>query len=207
MLIFERMKQAAIYFFLVVLSSFSARAQNIKMDTSEFWKIIDSASHAAKGNLKTEEQTIVKLLENYTPGQIVEFEIVLRQILFEADHYNVLAAAQIIDGTLTSGLYLSFRCWLISQGKKIFDETIKNPEYLADIVSRNTETEFKDLLYLSNEAYQDKTHKTKEDNSFPTDVAEAKGLDYEVEYTPKGHEWQERDLPKMYPKLWAKIYK
>ena len=201
------MKRTILHFLFIILSGLTAYGQNDKMDTSEFWKIIDSANHAAKGNLKIEEQTILKLLENYSPEQIVQFEIILRQTLFEADHWNVLAAAQIIDGTLNSSLYLSFRCWLIAQGEKTFKETIKDPEYLSDKVSRNTETEFKGLLYLSNEAYQDKTHRAKEDNSYPTDVAEMKGLDYEVEYSPKGHEWQERDLPKMYPKLWAKIYK
>lgn len=176
------------------------------MDQQEFWKIIDSSAKIAMGNQKLQEQTLVKMLQNYSPQQIIEFEILLRKTIIAADHFNVLAAETIMDDRVTDGLYLSFRCWLIGQGKAWYDGTMKSPEYLADKTNKQTHSEFKGLLYVTTEAYQLKTGKQKEDNTFPRNVAIANGLDIEfTDWPTKGAEWKEKDLPKLYPRLWAKF--
>lgn len=186
----------------------TAYGQGGKMDQKEFWKVIDSSVVVAKGDQQLQAKTIVQLLSAYSPQEIIDFELVLRKTIIAADHFNVLAAEQIMDGMINDGLYLSFRCWLISQGQKVYEETMKDPQYLVPLVNMQTHSEFKELLYVSTEAYQIRTKQQKEDNTFPRNVAIANNLDLEfTDYPTKGVEWKEGDLPKMYPKLWAKFHK
>ena len=176
------------------------------MDKQEFWKIIDYSFTNSKGNQETQEKLILDKLLSYTLEDITNFEIIFRQLIIEADDYKIIAAEKIIEGWVTDDPYLYFRCWLVGQGQKTFEETLKNPDYLANIVSKSTDTNFEGLMYVATMAYSQKTGK-EEDETFPRDVAIGKGLDYDFGAPPtKGTEWKEEELPKRYPRLWAKFH-
>lgn len=177
-----------------------------KMDEVEFWNIVSYANSIGRGNSKLQELIITRILSGYQPDQIIEFELILRRKLIQANDFKILAADRIIDGPLTDDTYLYFRCWLIGLGEKTFTETMKDPDYLADVIEKRVEPDFEGLLYVSTTAYQNRTGKKTEDDSFPQNVAFDKGLDYDAN-SPKttGQEWKEKDLPKLYPKLWAKF--
>jgi hypothetical protein len=173
------------------------------MDKQEFWKLIDHSFNYSRGDQSQQESFLTEtLMRDYSLEQIIEFEIILRQLLLEADDYKVMAAQKIIQGSVTDDSYLYFRGWLIGQGEKTFTETINNPDYLASSIDKNVDTEFELLLYVATTAYQNKTGKD-EDETFPREVAISKGLDYDFEVPPtKGTDWKSEDLPKLYPKLW-----
>lgn len=177
-----------------------------KMDKQEFWKIIDYSFANSKGNQETQERLILDKLLSYSLEDITNFEIIFRQLVIEADDYKIMAAEKIIEGWVTDDPYLYFRCWLIGQGQKTYEETLKNPDYLADIVSKNTDTNFEGLMYVATMAYTQKTGK-EEDETFPRDIAIGKGFDYDFGAPPtKGTDWKEDELPNLYPRLWAKFH-
>lgn len=177
-----------------------------KMDKEEFWKIIDFSLANSKGNNEIQEKIILEKLVSYSLEQIIDFEVIFRQLVIEADDFKIIAAEKIIEGWVTDDPYLYFRCWLIGQGQKTFEETLKNPDYLADKVDKDTDTNFEGLMYVATMAYSKKTGKEK-DKTFPRDIVIAKGLDYDFGAPPtKGVEWTEDQLPKLYPKLWAKFH-
>jgi hypothetical protein len=156
-----------------------------------------------------QERLIIGKLVDYTPSQIIDFEIVLRQMLNEANDFKVVAAEKIIQGWVTDDPYLYFRCWLISQGEATFLATIANPDFLADKVDKQSNCDFEKLLYVATEAYKQKTGKKEEDDTFPRNVAVEKDpqLHYDMGAPPtKGKDWQTNELPKLYPKLWAKFH-
>jgi len=176
------------------------------MDKQEFWKIIDHSFEISKGNQETQEKIILDKLLSYSLEEITNFEITFRQLIIEADDYKIMAAEKIIEGWVTDDPYLYFRCWLIGQGQKTFEETLKNPDYLADVVSKETDTNFEGLMYVATMAYSQMTGK-EEDETFPRDVAIDKGLDYDFGAPPtKGSDWKEHELPNLYPRLWAKFH-
>ncbi|PJJ80276.1 DUF4240 domain-containing protein [Mucilaginibacter auburnensis] len=177
-----------------------------KLDEREFWKIIDYSHNAAKGNLDLQNEIIIKKLSAYEPAEIINFEVILCKKLIEANSYKVLAANTIMDGGASDDGFLYYRLWLISLGETTFKQTLKNPEYLAALIKKGVVPDFEALLYVSTEAYKNKTGKQKEDDSFPRGVAFAQGLNYDFG-GPKivGTEWREEDLPKLYPKLWKKF--
>ncbi|MET3032471.1 DUF4240 domain-containing protein [Flavobacterium johnsoniae] len=174
-----------------------------KMDKDEFWKIIDYSIANSKNDKLEQEKTIVEKLSAYNPEQIIEFEIILRQLIIQADDFKIMGAQKIIEGYVSDDSYLYFRCWLIGKGEEIYKETIRNPDVLSDSISREDEFDFEELLYVSTKAYKIKTGKIEEDATFPRDVAYLKGLDYDFGAPPtKGVDWKEEDLPVTYPKLW-----
>lgn len=175
------------------------------MDSTQFWTIIEKAKNDNNGNQDEFIGLLQEKLENLSEEDIIEFESILREKIIEANHYNVIAAQKIIEGFVSDDSFLYFRCWLISQGQKIFEDTIKNPDNLADIVKKNRNYEIEDLLYVTTFAFEKKTGR-EEDENFPRDVCIEKGLDYDMlPNQTKGENWEEKDLPIRFPKLFNKM--
>ena len=65
--------------------------------------------------------------------------------------------------------------------------------------------DFEELLYVATKAFEQRTGKTEEDDTFPRNVASAQGLDYDLGSETKGEDWTESQLPKLLPKLWKKF--
>jgi len=180
--------------------------KNDSMDKTEFWKIIEY-SIAKSNDVKSEqEKIIIEKLATYSPEQIIEFEMIFRQLIIDADDYKIMGAQKIIEGYVSDDSYLYFRCWLIGKGENIYTETLKNPEFLSENVNKGEEASFEELMYVATTAFKMRTGKKEETESFPRDIAIAKGLDYNFGAPPtKGIDWKEEELPKTYPKLWEKF--
>ncbi|SHJ19464.1 DUF4240 domain-containing protein [Flavobacterium terrae] len=174
-----------------------------RMDKTEFWKLIEYSIAKSNNNKLLQEEAIVEKLVTYNAEQIIEFEKIFRELVIEADDFKIMAAQKVIEGYVSDDSYLYFRCWLIGKGEKIYTETLKNPEFLAENINQDEETYFEGLMYVATSAYQKKTSKKEEDETFPRTVCIEKGLDYDFGAPPtKGTDWREEDLPKTYPKLW-----
>lgn len=174
-----------------------------RMDKTEFWKLIEYSIAKSNNDILLQEETIVEKLVTYNPEQIIEFEKIFRELIIQADDFKIMAAQKIIEGYVSDDSYLYFRCWLIGKGEKIYKETLKNPEFLAENINQDEETYFEGLMYVATSAYKIKTGKKEEDETFPRTVCIEKGLDYDFGAPPtKGTDWREEDLPKTYPKLW-----
>ncbi|MET3977574.1 hypothetical protein ABIB62_000140 [Mucilaginibacter sp. UYP25] len=177
-----------------------------KMDEVEFWKIIDYSYESSAGDLEMQSNVIIKGLSQYTPSEIIEFEVIFTKKLIEANDYKIIAINHIVDSPVSDDGFLYFRCWLISLGRKNFEQTIKKPDYLAHVIQKGVVPDFESMLYISTSAYKNKTGKQVEDATFPREVAFRRGLNYETGGAKiTGKDWKEEDLPKLYPKLWAKF--
>jgi len=176
------------------------------MDKQEFWNIINHAVVQSSNVDAVKNKEIIAKLATYSADEIIEFEKIFRTLVFEANDFKVMAANKIIDGWVGDDPYLYFRCWLIAQGERTFNETLKNPDYLADVVDKRTDASFEDLMYVSTIAFQQSTGKEEEDDRFPRCVAIDAGLDYDFAAPPTtGIDWTNEQLPILYPKLWAKF--
>lgn len=181
--------------------------KNDKMDKTEFWKIVDYSIAKSNNDKSEQEKVIIEKLTTYSPEQIIEFELIFRQLIIEADHYKIMGAQKIILGYVSDDSYLYFRCWLIGKGEKIYTETLKNPEFLSENINQGEESYFEELMYVATNAFKTKTGKIEEDESFPRNIAIAKGLDFDFGAPQtKGVDWKEEELPKTYPKLWDKFH-
>ncbi|GAA4300124.1 DUF4240 domain-containing protein [Nibribacter koreensis] len=175
------------------------------INTEQFWSLIDKAVKSSSGDKELKEKFLVNELTKLSLEEIMDFEMAFRKSILEADDFKVMAAQKIIEGYVSDDSYLYFRCWLIGQGKQVYQETLKNSDYLAHVVQKGESTDFESLLYVATAAYSRKTGKD-EDETFPRDTAIGLGLDYDFgAAATKGTDWSEDELPKLLPNLWAKM--
>lgn len=100
----------SVFLMLTVISCHQANKNNIensnntvvgfvksnKMDKDEFWKIIDYSIANSKNDKLEQEKIIVEKLSAYSPEQIIEFEIILRHLIIQADDFKIMGAQKII---------------------------------------------------------------------------------------------------------------
>jgi Protein of unknown function (DUF4240) len=183
-----------------------------RMDTVHFWKIIDYGFEKGGFDNKIKEQAILEQLIKLTPEQIQEFEIIFQQMNKKSSTWVNFASQTVIEGGSSDDRFYYFRCWLISLGKKHFDATLKNPDYLASLeIPFNKEyrmmyCQFEELIPMADRAYEIVTKKDPaKDTSFPRPHAEKLGLFYDSGTDIAGTEWQSNDeLLKIVPQLCKK---
>lgn len=166
-----------------------------------FWSIVDESRTKMGNEIDTERQSelISEILSTKTEDQIVGFELMLRELIRTANHFNVMAACKICDEFVSDDNYLYFRAGLIFFGRDVFYATLENPDACAEALVLNTEGEY--ALYIADNAFTKKFG----DNSskpLPRDLAvDCYNYDLEKE-DPKGEDCTTEALPGKYPKLW-----
>src|SRR5262245_49713213 len=129
------------------------------MDTKQFWKMIEHAKGHAQdlGHAYVQIAILRGLLEKLTLNEIVEFDYILNTLMARSYHYDLWAAAYLINGGCSDDGFEYFRGWLILQGEKVFEDALKDPESLAQVAEPDVENE--DILGLAVESYQKRTGK------------------------------------------------
>lgn len=182
-----------------------------QMDTAFFWKIMDYAFAKGEFDSKVKEESILEQLVRLTPEQIQQFEIIFQQMNEKASTWGNFAAQTVIEGGSSDDRFFYFRCWLISLGQRNFDETLKNPDYLASLEIPFQEKyggyycQFEELIPMADRAYEIVTKKDPmSDTTFPRSHADKLGLFYDSGTVMAGTEWNDSDLPKIVPQLHKK---
>ena len=127
------------------------------LDESTFWNIIETGVRASNGDPDSAVANIRSQLVRLQPPAIESFQQLLNAKLNLAYSSNLWGAAYIINGGCSDDGFEYFRCWLISRGRKIFDDAVANPDSLADVVNpdeSDEEHECESLLYVPREAYE-----------------------------------------------------
>jgi len=155
------------------------------MDDAKFWKII---SDSADANQDAQETKLRGVLEKLSIAEILKFDLTYRRHKKRAHHWDIWAAAYIINGGCSDDGFDYFKDWLISRGEKIFENALSDPETLIDIAIP-WDTEFEDFSYVA------------------IDVLEGKGGEFPklpdelCHSAPAGEDWNEDTVETKYPKL------
>ncbi len=107
-----------------------------------------------------------------------------------AYRWDLWAAAYIINGGCSDDGFEYFRAWLIAQGERVFHDALADPETLVDRAEPDADAE--GMLYAAAAAYESRVGAR-----LPRGVAPPSN--------PAGEPWSEEDLPRMYPRLWARF--
>jgi hypothetical protein len=94
--------------------------------------------------------------------------------------------------------FTDFRGWLIAQGKTIFEETLRDPDSLSDVVVVENRDQYcwESLSYVASKAYWQKTG----DENGPPGCGFPPELTGNIALIDRNQDYQ-----KYYPKLWAKF--
>jgi len=163
------------------------------MTEEEFWKLIEKSGEQS-GECEAQAAALAWLLSAQTAGAIQAFDDIFAAKRADAYRWDLWGAAYLINGGCSDDGFEYFRCWLIGQGREIFESALKNPDSLADVLSGDEDDlECEDLLYAADRAHEDLVG-----DPLPPRT-------YSGPSEPHGSEWDEDDLAEMFPRLAAKF--
>ncbi len=174
------------------------------MDEEQYWNIIQES---LKSIPIPDQQLdfLIRKLEKLPLVDIIGFKLRTDKLLYDSYTSEMWCAAYIMNGGCSDDGFEYFRCWLISRGKKVYKEALKNPDTLInEVLSRSFNYEFESFWYVSLNAFENITGKELDDyidhENFRT---------HEGEYQKWEFNWEEDQpesmkvlCPKLYEKFW-----
>lgn len=161
------------------------------MDIETFWKLIEKSK---RGSEDCEEQAekLGDYLAELQADEIVSFDQHFHDRLNAAYTWGLWGVAYLANGGCSDDGFEYFRAWLITQGRKRFEAALEDPESVTRYAEPD-ECECEDILYVAAEAYEKCTESAFPESVFPTPLA------------PAGMRWEEKDLPRLFPKAAKKF--
>ncbi len=170
------------------------------MDETEFWELVDSAREAAGGDPEEHADLLVERLVQLDPDAVLDFARHFESRYNRAYTWELWGAAAVLLGGASDDAFDFFRCWLIGQGREVFEGAVHDPDSLADLLD-DFDEEFdgdgEELGYAADEAYEQLTGTVAPDLGIPPAAPEPAGtpLDFEDDTV----------LAERYPKLWERF--
>ncbi|KGF73474.1 hypothetical protein DO97_18325 [Neosynechococcus sphagnicola sy1] len=163
------------------------------MDKVAFWKLMDASRRSAEGDPEAQIDVLREKLDKHSPEELVDFDHIFTEYHSRAYTWDLWGAAYIIGGGCSDDGFMDFRAWLISQGEKVFEAALQDPETLAQVVKEEDgDCQVEGFQYIALELWEQKTNK--EPEAFPTHPIQGS-------QSPLGKEWTEDELESRFPKL------
>ena len=162
------------------------------MDDERFWAIIGAARDAAGDDVEDRVSGLEQALLTEHPDEVMEFQHKYAEMLERAYHWDLWGAAYLMSGGCSDDGFRYFRDWLISEGEAVYEAALADPQSLAAF-EPGAEFELESFGYVAAEVYEQLT-----------DAPLPRGKALEAA-APAGKEWQEDDLPTLFPRLAKKF--
>lgn len=158
------------------------------MEDRDFWNIVAAARETAGNNIEARVESLKLQLEKMPLEAIQRFQAKYDEMIHRAYRWDLWGAAYLMNGGCSDDGFRYFCHWLISEGQEVFERALADPDSLADVLR---------MEYFELESYA----------YVALDVFEAKGggeleRDFSIELSmPTGEEWEEDQLPSLFPRL------
>lgn len=160
------------------------------MKDEQFWNLIERSREGAE-ECDAQAAKLVDLLAALEADEIIAFDRIWARKYSAAYRWDLWAVAYIINGGCSDDAFMDFRSWLLARGQARYEAALQNPERAADGVEPDEYAECEEIGYAPSTAYERKTgEKMPDDADYPLDADE-----------PAGENWNEDDLPALYPAL------
>lgn len=166
------------------------------MTQDEFWNTIGRARLRAGDRPNRLCDALRQELENRMPSEVAAFAGHYSECMAEADTWELRAAAAILRERSTDDDFDAFRSWLISHGQAAFERVLHNVETLVELDSGLNPSEdcfLREYARVAHDVYEEMTGEAMARNSdfLPDD--------------PSGLAWERHELPRRFPRLWARF--
>ncbi|QNS08948.1 DUF4240 domain-containing protein [Streptomyces xanthii] len=148
------------------------------MDETEFWEIVDSTREAAEGDPEDHAELLVDRLLQLDPDAVLDFARHFESRYNRAYRWDLWGAAYVLLGGASDDAFDFFRCWLIGQGREVFEGALHDPDSLAESLrefDEEVDGDGEELGYAADEAYEELTGAVAADLGIPPAPAEPEG--------------------------------
>lgn len=170
------------------------------MDETEFWELVDATRDAAEGDPEEQADLLVERLLQKDPESVLDFARHFEVRYNRAYRWDLWGAAWVLLDGASDDAFDFFRCWLIGQGREVFEGALHDPDSLADLLDdfdEEIDGDGEELGYAADEAYEQLTGTVAPDLGVPPAPAEPAGTPLDFE--------DEGALAERYPKLWYRF--
>ncbi|MGP4001988.1 DUF4240 domain-containing protein [Streptomyces sp. 8N706] len=167
------------------------------MDETEFWEIVDSTREAAEGDPEDQAELLVERLLQFDPDAVLDFARHFEARFNRAYRWDLWGAAWVLLGGASDDAFDNFRCWLIAQGREVFEGALHEPDDLADLLEdfdEEVDGDAEELGYAADEAYEQLTGLETPDLGLARPPLEPAGTAIDFE--------DDKALADRFPKLW-----
>ncbi|MEI5100146.1 DUF4240 domain-containing protein [Streptomyces sp. PmtG] len=170
------------------------------MDETEFWEIVDSTREAAEGDPEDHAELLVERLLRADPDVVLDFARHFEARYNRAYRWDLWGAAWVLLDGVSDDAFDYFRCWLIGQGREVFEGALHDPDSLADLLDdfdEEIDGDGEELGYAADEAYEQLTGAVAPDLGIAPAPPEPEGTPVDFE--------DDAVLARIYPKLWERF--
>ncbi|MFD8297608.1 DUF4240 domain-containing protein [Streptomyces sp. SID2999] len=170
------------------------------MDETEFWELIDATREAAEGDPEEQADLLVDRLLQFDPDMVLDFARHFEARYNRAYRWDLWGAAWLLLDGASDDAFDYFRCWLIGQGREVFEGALHDPDSLAELLDEfddEIDGDGEELGYAADEAYERLTGMVAPDLGIAPAPGEPAGtpIDFENDGT----------LAARYPTLWDRF--
>ncbi|MFI6347045.1 DUF4240 domain-containing protein [Streptomyces sp. NPDC050560] len=130
------------------------------MDETEFWEMVDTARESAGGDPDEQADLLVERLEGADPDAVLDFARHFEARMNRAYQWDLWAAAVVLVDAVDEESFDAFRCWLIGQGRELYEGAVHEADALADLLDDfdpELDGDGEELGYAADEAYEQLT--------------------------------------------------
>ncbi|MCX4822581.1 DUF4240 domain-containing protein [Streptomyces sp. NBC_01142] len=170
------------------------------MDETEFWEIIDSTRAAAEGDPEDHAELLVERLLQLDPDSVLDFARHFESRYNRAYTWDLWGAAAVLLAGASDDAFDYFRCWLIGQGREVFEGAVHEPDTLAELLEEFDEDidgDGEELGYAADEAYEQLTGVVAPDLGITAQSAEPVGTPFDFD--------DDAALAERFPRLWERF--
>ncbi|MGN5378425.1 DUF4240 domain-containing protein [Streptomyces lasalocidi] len=170
------------------------------MDETEFWELIDASREGAEGDAEEQADLLVDRLLQLEPDLVLDFARHFEARYNRAYRWDLWGAAWVLLDGASDDAFDFFRCWLIGQGREVFEGGLHDPDALADLLGEFDEEidgDGEELGYAADEAYEQLTGAVAPELGIAPAPGEPEGTSIDFE--------NEAVLAERYPKLWDRF--
>ncbi|MFH9422824.1 DUF4240 domain-containing protein [Streptomyces sp. NPDC017529] len=170
------------------------------MDETEFWELIDGSREAAEGDPEEQADALVERLVALDPDSVADFARYFESRYNRAYNWDLWAAAALLLGGASDDAFDYFRCWLIGQGREVFEGALHDPDNLAELLDAfddEVDGDAEELGYAADEAYEQLTGAEMPDLGLPPQPSEPLGTYLDLD--------DDRALADRFPRLWDRF--
>lgn len=185
------------------------------MTAEQFWKIIaEINAKAPDGSQKDMLRQAKKALGKLTLEELVAYDQIFHVYHRAAYRQYLWAASAALGASYSDDSFIDFRSWLISRGKQIYMDALRDPQSISKVIRKEEKLNFEVFAYAATEVYTEKLKAqgvTVKIGEFPlSDASSEHPMDKELEKAilaeiPQHEDikegWSVNDFPTLFPAL------